>query len=86
MNNRAGRMPWLDLLTEEKLDLCRILFRKIREYRFVEGVEHFGRERADVVEVKLDGVNGLWRDISGVGLARELGSECHPGKELLGYY
>lgn len=84
MNKRAGRMPWLDLLTEEKLDLCRICFRKIREYRFVEGVEHFGREGADVVEVKLDGVKGLWRDISGVGLAREFGGECHPGKKLLG--
>ena len=85
MNKRAGRMPWLDLLTEEKLYLCRVFFRKAREYRFVEGVEHFGRKRADVVEVKLDGVNGLWRDIGGEGLARKFGSECHPGKELLGY-
>ena len=82
MNKRARRMPWLDLLTEEKLDLGRIFLRKIGEYGSVEGIEHFGRERADVVEVKLDGVNGLWRDIGGEGLAREFGSECHPGKEI----
>lgn len=71
-------MPWLNLWTKKKLDLCRILCGDIGKYRTVEGAEHFGGEGAYVVEVELDGVDGFWRDMSGVGLAGEFWSECHP--------
>ena len=74
-------MPWLNLLAEEELDLCRVLFGDIGKYRIVEGVEHFGGEGADVIEVELNGVDGFWRDIRGVSLASKLGSECHPDEE-----
>lgn len=133
MHKGARRVPWLDLLTEKKLHLCRVLFMDIGEYRIVESGEHFGGEGTDVVEVELDGyhisksefsfvdnktclgskiggtavklllqrvsrlkkhsrtgrdnseecltVNGFWRDISGEGLAGELGSQCHLDEE-----
>lgn len=79
-------MPWLNLLAEKKSDLCRVLCGDVGEYRIVEGAEHFGGEWADVVKVELDGVDGFWGDISGVGLASELGSECHPDEKLLGWW
>ena len=47
-------MPWLDLLSEKELDLCRVLFGDIREHRVIEGLEHLSGERTDVVEVELD--------------------------------
>ena len=55
MHKGTGRVPWLNLLTEEKLHLCRVLFVDIWEYRIVESGEHFGGEGTDVVEVELDG-------------------------------
>lgn len=54
MHKSAGGVPWLYLLAEEELDLCRVLFGEIREYRIIEGLEHFGREGTDIVEVDLD--------------------------------
>ena len=54
MYKSAGRVPRLNLLAEDELDLCRVLLGNIGEYRMVQGFEHFGRERTDVVEVELN--------------------------------
>ena len=82
MYKSAGRVPWLNLLPEEELDFCRVLLGNVGQYRVVNSFEHFGGEGTDVVKVELNGVNGFWRNIDGVGLASELGRECHPDSKL----
>ena len=54
MHKGAGRMPWLNLLAEEKLNLCRVLFGDIGKDRFIEGLEHLGGEWTHIVEVELN--------------------------------
>jgi len=53
MNKRGTRMPWLDLLSEQKLNLGRVFLLDQGEDRGVDRVEHLGGVRADIVEVKL---------------------------------
>lgn len=54
MHKSAGGVPRLNLLAEKELDLCRVFLRDIQEDGIIEGLEHLGGERTDVVEVKLD--------------------------------
>ena len=54
MHKSARRVPWLYLLAEKELNLCRVLFGDIGKDRFIKGLEHFGREGAHIVEVELN--------------------------------
>ena len=47
-------MPRLNLLAKEKLDFCGVLFGDLRQYRIIEGLEHFCGEWTDIVKVELD--------------------------------
>jgi hypothetical protein len=44
MNNCGMWMPWLNLITEDELELARVLLFQVREYFFCELVEELARK------------------------------------------
>jgi len=70
-------MPWLDLLTENNVNLTRILLAEQWEYRSVNGVEHLGAEWADIIEVEFESMYRSLNRGSSKPRARELGCKSH---------
>jgi hypothetical protein len=72
-------MPRLNLLSEENLNLRSILLSDQWEDRGIDCVEHLLRERADIVQVELQGVQSLCILKASELLSSELGCESHVG-------
>ena len=70
-------MPWLDLLAEYNVYFASIFLSKQWKYGSVDGVEHLGTERADIIEIEFQGVDGAISRRGSEPSARKLWCESH---------
>ncbi len=71
-----GESPWLNLLSEEELDLEVLLFDR-GKHRVVDCIKHLGGVGTDIVQEELDRVQGFRRRARGELLSCEFRCESH---------